>query len=608
MKFKANTNPSRIRQQLLLTFLFVGILPVLVLGIFSIIRARKQMDEHYRDLVKADGLRINSVLFDITTTQYTSTESFTDTQSCMLLFGSGYKNREALRELSDLDERLETFHHNTAAVSSLRIYTDNPQIPTMNHIIYVPDLSSMEWYQKAEDTWSTWTCLAASDTVGNTYQELALVRRLGVVSDRYSAYLVVCLDNNYLKNRIEQSDNQVMISVDALPVFYASDRKLIGQSMTFPDGFSGGFCTYTGKLLSGRNAPLSHIATFTPYKTDNYFYICTSDDSAFSSMDHLTLIYLLIMALAILIPSALILYYSSFLSSRIATLKTAMHKARMGDYNIIDPVRGDDELQDIFEDLKATVEMIHEKEARYYEAQINRQQMINRQQQMEFKMLASQINPHFLYNTLETIRMQALAQGNRDVATSIKLLGKSMHYVLENTGTSFTTLTKELDYIKTYLAIQKLRFGDRVNVSFQIPEDLDTDEYKILPLLLQPIVENAIIHGLENVDQEGHLTLAVKKESEDLVISITDNGDGMTEEAADLLRRQIAEHDPDDTRSIGLYNINQRIHLFYGESYGLSLQTVLHKGTTVTLHLPGDFQKNLAEEIFHERNSESNGK
>ena len=325
-------------------------------------------------------------------------------------------------------------------------------------------------------------------------------------------------------------------------------------------------------------------------------------------MDHLTLIYLLIMALAILIPSALILYYSSFLSSRIATLKTAMHKARMGDYNIIDPVRGDDELQDIFEDLKATVEMIHEKEARYYEAQINRQQMINRQQQMEFKMLASQINPHFLYNTLETIRMQALAQGNRDVATSIKLLGKSMHYVLENTGTSFTTLTKELDYIKTYLAIQKLRFGDRVNVSFQIPEDLDTDEYKILPLLLQPIVENAIIHGLENVDQEGHLTLAVKKESEDLVISITDNGDGMTEEAADLLRRQIAEHDPDDTRSIGLYNINQRIHLFYGESYGLSLQTVLHKGTTVTLHLPGDFQKNLAEEISHERNSESNGK
>ena len=130
-------------------------------------------------------------------------------------------------------------------------------------------------------------------------------------------------------------------------------------------------------------------------------------------------------------------------------------------YNIIELIPRLSQLSDTFKDLKLTVDAIHDKEAQFYEARIREQQLVNRQQQMEFEMLASQINPHFLYNTLETIRMQALSCGNRNVATSIKLLGKSMRYVLDNTGTSFTTLTKELEYIKTYLSIQQLRFGER---------------------------------------------------------------------------------------------------------------------------------------------------
>ena len=89
--------------------------------------------------------------------------------------------------------------------------------------------------------------------------------------------------------------------------------------------------------------------------------------------------------------------------------------------------------------------------------------MITAQQAMEFKMLASQINPHFLYNALESIRMKAFTVGDREVATAIKLLGKSMRYVLENIGTSFTTLGKELEHVETYLAIQKLRFGEKFN-------------------------------------------------------------------------------------------------------------------------------------------------
>ena len=235
--------------------------------------------------------------------------------------------------------------------------------------------------------------------------------------------------------------------------------------------------------------------------------------------------------------------------------------------------------------------MIHDKEAQFYQAKIKEQELINRQQQMEFEMLASQINPHFLYNTLETIRMQALSSGNRDVATSIKLLGRSMRYVLENTGTSFTTLTKELEYIRTYLAIQQLRFGDKVNYRIDVEDSLDTDGCRILPLLLQPIVENAILHGLVDRERDGLITISIhtgqtEDSKNDLYILIQDNGSGMSTATLDALLAHVQEHDTSDRQSIGLYNINQRIQLLYGENYYMHIKSQPGEGTTVTLKIP----------------------
>jgi len=202
-------------------------------------------------------------------------------------------------------------------------------------------------------------------------------------------------------------------------------------------------------------------------------------------------------------------------------------------------------------------------------------------------MLASQINPHFLYNTLETIRMQPLTAGNKDVATSIKLLGKSMHYVLENTGTASTTLKNELDYIHTYLTIQKLRFNDRVNYTLKAAGNIDLSNYHILPLLLQPIVENAILHGLEGIEENGQITIEVETVSNEyLKILISDNGAGMSLDELEALRQAIGHNNMASATSIGLYNINQRIKLCYGSDYSMQIESSPGEGTKVLLLLP----------------------
>ena len=172
------------------------------------------------------------------------------------------------------------------------------------------------------------------------------------------------------------------------------------------------------------------------------------------------------------------------------------------------------------------------------------------------------------------------------MATAIKLLGKSMRYVLENTGTVFTTLDRELDYIETYIMIQKLRFGDRVNYSLQVQEGLELGAYRILPLLLQPIVENAILHGLEDREGSGQIDICVSADEESLHIIIKDNGKGMTESELEKVRRKLQTENPELNTSIGLYNINERIKLCYGEEHGIRIESVLSKGTDVFLNLP----------------------
>ena len=581
---------SKVKYQIMTIFLLSVIIPVWVFGTFAIVRVRKQLLSHYSEQVHAESMRVNSILFDTTVSMYNSLDTTINNRSFMRLLGTQKVNDDTIRQYETLNETLTTIHYNTAAIASLTIYTNNPYAETSSHVKYSKDFSDQYWYQHLPANGRQgWILTCKQNSVFKyDYYEMCLVRRMGIISNDHAAYIVLCIDNNYLKNRIEQTDSNVLAAMSDTTICYSSDQTLLNTKMYMPDDFKGGYYSYTGATMQDGKKILTDIATFQTYQTNDKCYISVSDPSAYSNIEKTTRMYFIILLIASIIPSIVIVKFSSYFSNRVMTLKLAMHKASQEDYSIIDNFPGDDELAETFIDLKTTIRGIHKKESLYYESKINEQQLINRQQQMEYNMLASQINPHFLYNTLETIRMQALAGGCKDVATSIKLLGKSMHYVLENTGTNVTTLAKELDYIRTYLAIQKIRFGDRVNADFDIPEEYDLESISILPLLLQPIVENAISHGLENVYVDGHIYICVRINDDILKITVRDNGVGMDEQTLKEVQDRMINH-PNDARSIGLYNINQRIKLFYGEEYSLSIESELDKGTTAILTLPCKF-------------------
>lgn len=580
----------KITQQILLVFFACAFLPIALLGLFAAGQARTQLLSQYESLVVEDGVRVRSILFDITTSIYTASETLLGGDDCMRLFAAETPMLQYESAYRRIETAMDSLLQHNAAISSVHIYTDNPIIPESPFISSLPDgYDGQDWYAAIGDTrWQMWTSLSTDDRDFQDPSQLTLIRRIPIASQSHTAYLVIRLDSNYLKNRIGENSHLILISLADAPVLYASDHSYLQGRLPLPEegNLSPSFC---GPItIDGKNT-LASICSLTAYKTDSLFYIETADLHAYENIRRIVLTYLFILLIAIAAPAMIIWFFSRYLSARITTLKTAMHQASLGDYNIIDHFQGNDELQETFLDLRQTVELIHEKEARYYEERLAKQQLINRQQQMEFKMLASQINPHFLYNTLETIRMQALTSNNKTVATSIKLLGKSMHYVLETTTTEFTTLGRELDYIRTYLAIQKLRFGDRIDFSITVQESTPPiEEFPILPLLLQPIVENAFIHGLRDADRDGHIAILAERQKDYLLLTVRDDGIGMKTEELEQLLERIHHSDTSSGDSIGLHNIAQRIRLCYKEQALLTIESTFGRGTLVTLKLPAE--------------------
>lgn len=150
---------------------------------------------------------------------------------------------------------------------------------------------------------------------------------------------------------------------------------------------------------------MAAVSTLVPMNSEDKIYLISYDPDALDAIYELTRNYILIICVTILLPCVLFVLYSKYFSGRILMLRKAMNQASHGSYDVIDSFTGNDEISETFHDLRIMIEEIKSKEAQIYQAQIREKEIENRQQQMEFKMLASQINPHFLYNTLETIHL-----------------------------------------------------------------------------------------------------------------------------------------------------------------------------------------------------------
>ena len=205
---------------------------------------------------------------------------------------------------------------------------------------------------------------------------------------------------------------------------------------------------------------------------------------------------------------------------------------------------------------------------------------------IEIKLLQDQINPHFIYNTLNSIKWMAVMQGAEGIKNMVGALGRLFMIIVRESDEK-VTISKELDIIADYMYIQRIRYKGKVNYNIQI-EDEKLLDYYIIKFTLQPIIENAIFHGIESKDGSGKIVISIKEKADRLVLSVWDDGIGMSSETISKILFDDTMNDLSarGSKKIGIGNVNRRIKLTYGESYGIHIDSTEGQYTCVFIEIP----------------------
>ena len=575
----------KLRNQFNIVYTLGFFIPMFCIGIFLMLNTSRLLTNYHEDLNQSNNLRAKTILFEITNQIYTLSEDITSDEALYDLLAQEYDDPKDFIKAAGKYDEINKYLNIYSELDDITIYSNNPTIQNYEKIVQVTeDIQNTSWYQRAVRSRAVfWMSQTTQDKSGRNYYNLCMVRQLTLAN----SVLVIKTDENYLRSVLVDTNNDdLLLYIDNGGIFFSSNWEWYDTPEIIYIDYDQPYYQFQGQLFINDDKYMATVNTIKLYQADNRIYVCSLDNSAHHNINAILSICLLIIVVSTILPFLLIRFFTGHFSARVDTLREAMHRASLENYDVPSKLLGEDEISQAFADLLKMVEKIKDKDAKMYEARINSQKLQNAQQRIEMEVLASQINPHFLYNTLETIRMKAFTAGDKDVANAIKLLGKSMRYVLDNTGISSTTLKNELDYIETYLQIQKLRFSGRINYSLAVEEDLNTQECEVLPLLLQPIVENAILHGLEETEEGIVLIEVYTKDKEYLVIDISDNGCGMEETILEEVRIKLRMNHISPNKNIGLYNINQRIRLCYGPDYGITIESEPEKGTKVSILLP----------------------
>lgn len=236
---------------------------------------------------------------------------------------------------------------------------------------------------------------------------------------------------------------------------------------------------------------------------------------------------------------------------------------------------------------------------------VNREVLIKN---TEIKALQNQINAHFIYNVLEAVKMMAEIKEEYEISDSVTALGELLRYGMKWTS-SDVTIRQEMEYIKNYIQLMNLRYDFAILLSIRIPDYIY--EQQVPKMSLQPIVENAIIHGIEETENDATIYIKAVCRDEDYEIEITDSGQGMDENQVELLKKKVSgeiEVSGGSGNGIGLKNVQDRIHIRFGESFGLHFASKEGCFTKVSIRLPythreaeGNLNGSHENGLFHER-------
>lgn len=308
--------------------------------------------------------------------------------------------------------------------------------------------------------------------------------------------------------------------------------------------------------------------------SDCYVTSIINESLLFRDTHHLFQIEIGIMLLSILIVISAILYAGNMISVQVQAFIQKLNATSEIDKNAYIEIQSQDEFKELGNVYNKMLSRIDNLIQTVY---VN--ELLTKNAQLET--LQAQINPHFLYNTLDCINSLVEFNEKENVQKVVTSLANIMKMSIK--GHTFITLEEDISYINQYIFIQKMRFQDKLLFLVEIPEHLY--QYYVPKLILQPIVENAIVHGVEEISETGMIGVIGSEDEENIYISIKDNGNGIPKEVIQQLQEMDSKAGV-STQHIGIFNIQKKLQILYGPKYGLKISTLKPHGTSVTICIP----------------------
>lgn len=322
-----------------------------------------------------------------------------------------------------------------------------------------------------------------------------------------------------------------------------------------------------------------YLVTFKTSRITGWKIVGVSPEAEMTkNIDKINRIFFWFIPTIIIIVSLLTIYLTTILTNPIKELRSLMRRASENDLTVYADIKTTDEIGQLALSFNKMINRISELMSKAVEDQL-------KIRKMEMKAMQDLIKPHFIYNTLDSIIGLLEQNRNDDAIDIIDSLGKFFRTSLSH-GREIVQIQEEFDHVRSYLLIQQFRFSNKFDFLFEIDDDIY--KYKTVKLILQPIVENSIYHGVRNLDKQGLIVIKGYIKEDEIFFEVIDNGEGMKEDKLHYINKLMAGEEAvsDENLYFGIRNVNERIKLNFGKDFGLRYESKVAIGTKVIVNIP----------------------
>ncbi|WP_151737399.1 sensor histidine kinase [Paenibacillus tengchongensis] len=585
----------KFKNKLIIFYIVVVMIPVLIVGIIltsyfrqvALERAKEQAINNVEKVKTqlASKLRVPT---DISDLLYFSDE-------LEVLANTKYSNILELTQAYRGATIFQEFILQYREISNIRFYIENETlVDNMSLIPLTEDLETRYWYKKVmESSGIYWMYISDNENFLTSERasinKLSLVRQVPYPEYGTTGILMVQVVQNELNGMLVQEPFETIVMDEWGTIVAAKNPELVGSTEEDIDSDIDLQNQTKGVIRTNVKGAASYVIIdeMKPAGSASKLKVISifETGSILDDANKVGTLGLLIISGVLLVALVMVYIISLLTTNRLLRLSRQLNQVALGNLKVVSHIDGTDEIGQLSRQFNYMVRSINQLIEQVVESNERNNKLEIAQREIKLKMMASQIHPHFLFNALESIRMNAHLKGEKEIANIVRQLGKLMRKNLE-VGRERAPMKEEIEMIRSYLEIQKFRYEDRL--MYEVNFDPRAADVLLPPLIIQPLVENSVVHGLENKEGTVHVKVDIAYVGNTLQIVVSDDGIGIRKQRLAEILELINKPEEEPQSRIGLRNVHQRLVMYYGAEHGLIIESRDGHGTTISFSIPVD--------------------